>query len=99
MNAPTLDFSSSKDKLSKAGSVFQTTSSYNTGTTTSGSNTLFSNSTFGGFSDSYKAEMAYLIASIAELKTPEGKLLTDKLTINLISIDNTLRLISMNKSR
>lgn len=43
--------------------------------------------------------MAYLIASISELNTTEGRLLTDKLTIDLISIDNTLRLINMDKSR
>ena len=43
--------------------------------------------------------MAYLIASIKDLNTSEGKLLTDKLTMDLISIDNTLNLINMNKSR
>ena len=43
--------------------------------------------------------MAYLIASIKDLNTSEGKLLTDKLTMDLISIDNTLNLINRNRSR
>lgn len=56
-------------------------------------------SSFAGFSNSFKAEMAYLIASIKDLNTVEGRMLSDKLTMSLISIDNTLNLISMNKHR
>lgn len=53
-------------------------------------------SSFAGFSNSFKSEMAYLIASMKDLNTTEGRMLTDKLTMDLISIDNTMNRIKMN---
>lgn len=40
--------------------------------------------------------MAYLIASIKDLNTTDGRMLSDKLTMDLISIDNTMNRIKSN---
>ena len=67
-NNAALNFSFPTDKLTQAGSVFQTTSPIITTSTVSTANT-YSNSSFGGFSSNYKSEMASLIANIKDLNT------------------------------
>lgn len=92
-NPVQINFAFPTHKFAQAGAVFANVSLAQTNPSN------FSNTTFNGFSNAYKSEMAYLIASIKNLDTIEGKMLSDKLTMDLIAIDNTLKLISMNKSR
>lgn len=91
---PQFNFNFPTSKFTQASANFQAASSQ---PAVSGAFNNFN--TFNGFSTSFKADMASLIAKINSLNTIQGKMITDKLTIDLISIDNSLNLISANSSR
>ena len=94
LNVPALTFQFPMHKFAQAGSVFSMMSPKPVET-----NNAFAGTSFGGFSNSFKSEMAYLIAGIRNLNTFEGRMLTDKMTMDIISIHNTLNMINADKNR
>lgn len=100
LRLPQVNFNFPTHKFAMAGNAFhQVQASVTPETQTIANVTYDQTSTFAGFSNSFKSEMAYLIASIKDLNTVDGRMLTDKLTMSLIAIDNTLNIINMNKHR
>lgn len=49
---------------------------------------------FGGFTDSFKQEMAYMIGQIINIATPEARALKDKVMKALTSINKILNIIN-----
>ena len=100
LQLPKINFNFPTQKFHMAGNMFhQAQASVVPETQTISTVTYDKTSSFAGFSNSFKSEMAYLIASIKDLNTVDGRMLTDKLTMSLISIDNTLNMINMNRHR
>lgn len=49
---------------------------------------------FGGFTDSFKEEMAYMITQITTVATPQAKALKEKVIDGLVKINNLLNMIN-----
>ena len=56
-------------------------------------------SSFHGFADSFKNELAQMISQVTSSNDPRASMLKDKILIGLISIDNVLKMIGNNKQR
>ena len=100
LQMPKINFNFPTHKFHMAGDMFHQAQATVVPETQSISTVTYDKtSTFAGFSNSFKSEMAFLIASIKDLNTVDGRMLSDKLTMSLISIDNTLNMINMNRYR